>query len=127
MVPIVSESDPSPRFVRFGVFEADLRTGELRRSGRKVPLQEKPFQVLALLLERAPDLVTLEEFERKLWPDVNVAFPDTSGLQSEGCVKPLVTTLTFLGTSKTSAIAATGSSTPLRRSVRRRKNPYRRP
>jgi len=72
----VSESDPSPRFVHFGVFEVDLQTGELRRSGRRVPLQEKPFQVLALLLERAPDLVTLEEFERRLWPDVNVAFPE---------------------------------------------------
>ena len=75
-VPIMSEFDPSPRLVRFGVFELDLRTRELRRNCLRVPLQEKPFQVLALLLERPGELVTLEEFEKKLWPDVNVAFPD---------------------------------------------------
>jgi hypothetical protein len=46
--------------VRLGVFEADLKTGELRKNGVKVPLQGQPFQVCALLLERAGELVTRE-------------------------------------------------------------------
>ena len=56
------------RLVRFGVFEADLETGELRERGRKVRLQEKPFQTLALLLEKAGDVVTREELREHLWP-----------------------------------------------------------
>ena len=44
--------------IRFGVFEVDLRTGELRKSGVKIRLQEQPFQVLAALLERRGELVT---------------------------------------------------------------------
>ena len=56
-----------PGIVRFGVFEADLRSGELRREGRKVPLQEKPFQVLALLLEHPGEVVTREHLRERLW------------------------------------------------------------
>jgi DNA-binding winged helix-turn-helix (wHTH) protein len=56
------------RIVRFGVFELDLAAGELRKSGVKLRLQEQPFQVLALLLERAGDVVTREELQQKLWP-----------------------------------------------------------
>ena len=56
------------KVVRFGVFELDLRAGELRKSGIKLRLQEQPFQVLALLLERAGDVVTREELRLKLWP-----------------------------------------------------------
>ncbi|HEV2417902.1 MAG TPA: winged helix-turn-helix domain-containing protein [Terriglobia bacterium] len=58
----------SSRVVRFGVFEADLRTGELRERGRKVRLQEKPFQTLALLVEKAGNVVTREELRERLWP-----------------------------------------------------------
>ncbi len=53
---------------RFGVFELDLRAGELRKQGLRIKLQEKPFQVLALLLERPGELVTREELQKKLWP-----------------------------------------------------------
>ncbi len=53
---------------RFGVFELDLRAGELRRQGRKVKLQEQPFQVLAQLLERPGEVVTREELRNRLWP-----------------------------------------------------------
>jgi DNA-binding winged helix-turn-helix (wHTH) protein/Tfp pilus assembly protein PilF len=53
--------------VRFGDFEADLRTGELRKHGYRVRLQEKPFQVLSAILERPGDLVTREELHRLLW------------------------------------------------------------
>jgi DNA-binding winged helix-turn-helix (wHTH) protein len=54
--------------VRFGIFEADLRAGELRRSGSKVRLQDQPFQVLAMLLERPGQIVTREELQTRLWP-----------------------------------------------------------
>ena len=56
------------RVARFGVFELDLSAGELRKSGAKLRLQEQPFQVLALLLERAGEVVTREELRQKLWP-----------------------------------------------------------
>jgi cholera toxin transcriptional activator len=56
------------RIVRFGVFELDLARGELRKSGVKLRFQGQPFQILALLLERAGDVVTREELQQKLWP-----------------------------------------------------------
>lgn len=57
----------SSRVLRFGVFEADLRSGELRKSGIKLRLTGQPFQVLAALLERAGEVVTREELQQKLW------------------------------------------------------------
>ncbi len=50
------------------MFELDLSAGELRKSGVKLRLQGQPFQVLALLLERAGEVVTREELQQKLWP-----------------------------------------------------------
>jgi DNA-binding winged helix-turn-helix (wHTH) protein len=55
------------RIARFGVFELDISAGDLRKNGRKLRLQEQPFQILALLLERAGDVVTREELRQKLW------------------------------------------------------------
>jgi TolB-like protein/DNA-binding winged helix-turn-helix (wHTH) protein/Tfp pilus assembly protein PilF len=55
--------------VRFGAFQADLRSGELRKDGIKVKLEGQPFQVLAALLERPGQLVTREELQKQLWPD----------------------------------------------------------
>src|SRR5205085_6471566 len=57
-----------PRVLRFGVFEADLRTGELRKHGTRIKLQDQPFQVLAMLLERPGELVSREEIQKQLWP-----------------------------------------------------------
>jgi len=54
---------------RFGVFEADASTGELRRQGIRVKLNAQPFQVLVMLLERPGELLTREEISRDLWPD----------------------------------------------------------
>src|SRR5271170_5079667 len=54
--------------LRFGVFELDLRAGELRKHGLRVRLQEQPFQLLALLLEHPGEIVTREELQKKLWP-----------------------------------------------------------
>jgi cholera toxin transcriptional activator len=56
------------RIVRFGVFELDLAAGELRKNGAKLRLQDQPFQLLAMLLDRAGDVVTREELRQKLWP-----------------------------------------------------------
>ncbi len=58
--------------IRFGIFEADLEAGELRRSGRKIRLPEQPFQVPAILLERPGRVVTREELQKRLWPDTIV-------------------------------------------------------
>jgi DNA-binding winged helix-turn-helix (wHTH) protein/tetratricopeptide (TPR) repeat protein len=55
------------RRTRFGAFEVDLRSGELYKHGIRLKLQDQPFQVLALLLERAGDVVTREELHQKLW------------------------------------------------------------
>src|SRR5580700_6025860 len=63
-----SQGNHSGRIVGFGVFELDLAAGELRKNGAKLRLQEQPFRVLALLLERAGDVVTREELRQKLWP-----------------------------------------------------------
>src|SRR6185503_16551355 len=54
--------------IRFGAFELDLRTGELRKAGIRVNLPEQPFQVLKALLDRPGDLVTREELRQRLWP-----------------------------------------------------------
>ena len=58
---------PSKR-LRFGVFEVDLRAGELRKHGLQIRLQEQPFQVLAMLLEHGREVVTREELQKRLWP-----------------------------------------------------------
>src|ERR1700677_1508950 len=57
------------RRYRFGVFEADAATGELRRQGIRIKLNAQPFQVLLLLLERPGELLTREQISRELWPD----------------------------------------------------------
>ena len=63
-------SDPSnsSRVAHFGVFEVDLRTGELRKRGVKLKPQEKPLEILAALLEHPGQVVTREELHQKLWP-----------------------------------------------------------
>ncbi|HJT71098.1 MAG TPA: winged helix-turn-helix domain-containing protein [Terriglobales bacterium] len=60
--------------VRFGVFELDLRTGELRKNGLKLKLGGQPLQVLAILVEHRGGVVTREELQEKIWPDTFVDF-----------------------------------------------------
>lgn len=55
--------------IRFGVFEVDLRSGELRKAGFRIKLQEQPFKVLASLLEHPGEVVTREELRRRIWPE----------------------------------------------------------
>ena len=63
---------PSPRLIRFSVFELDLQAGELRKAGVRLKLTGQPFQVLAILLEHPGDVVTREELQKRLWPDTFV-------------------------------------------------------
>jgi len=55
--------------IRFDVFEVDLRAAELYKAGRKIKLQIQPFRALAFLLERPGEVITREEFEKRLWPE----------------------------------------------------------
>jgi cholera toxin transcriptional activator len=61
------DAEPARRY-RFGIFEADAVTGELRRQGVRVKLNTQPFQLLCLLLARPRELLTREEIQRRLWP-----------------------------------------------------------
>jgi TolB-like protein/DNA-binding winged helix-turn-helix (wHTH) protein len=64
----MATASPNSPVVRFGAYEADLRTGELRKHGLRIKLQDQPFQILAMLLERPGELVTREQIQQKLWP-----------------------------------------------------------
>ena len=68
----MAEPATTSAVVRFGVFEVDLRAGELRKNGSKLKLAGQPFQVLAILVERPGELVTREELQKRLWPDTFV-------------------------------------------------------
>src|SRR5437660_10743146 len=62
-------SDPDqPRIIRFGSFEVDKRTGELRKKGSLVKLQQQPLQILLALLQRRDDIVTRDELRQQLFP-----------------------------------------------------------
>src|SRR5262249_3997342 len=65
MPPLLTHTS---RILRFSIFEVNLQTGELRRKGQQIKLQDQPFRVLATLLERPGELVTREELRSKLWP-----------------------------------------------------------
>jgi DNA-binding winged helix-turn-helix (wHTH) protein len=68
----MTETAPQSRALRFGDFEVDLRSGELRKAGVKQKFGGQPFQVLSLLLERPGEVVTREELQKRLWPDTFV-------------------------------------------------------
>ena len=66
------------KVVCFGPFKLDLKAGELHKSGRKIRLQEQPFQVLKMLVEHAGELVTREELQKRLWPNDTIVEFDHS-------------------------------------------------
>src|SRR5580700_5694119 len=70
----MQQAGPSPSRLRFGIFEVDIRIGELAKQGKRLRLQEQPFQLLALLLEKPGELVTREEVRQRLWPQTIVDF-----------------------------------------------------
>ena len=55
------------RGIRFGLYEVDFASQELRKAGIKIKIQDQPFQILALLLERPGQIVTREEIQKRLW------------------------------------------------------------
>jgi TolB-like protein/DNA-binding winged helix-turn-helix (wHTH) protein/Tfp pilus assembly protein PilF len=72
VTPLLDVRTPS---VRFGTFEVDLASGELRKQGVRIKLQEQPFQALVALIERPREVLTREELQKRLWPaDVVVDF-----------------------------------------------------
>src|ERR1035438_6676149 len=70
IVPMDGQAGPGrAAYVRFGPFALDLRTAELRKDGDRIRLQDQPFQILLMLLERPGELVLREEIRQKLWPN----------------------------------------------------------
>src|SRR3569833_2049068 len=65
---IVQESTTSRRIVRFGPFELDVGSGELRKHGVRLRIQEQPFQILVGLLEKPGEIVSRETLGGRLWP-----------------------------------------------------------
>jgi DNA-binding winged helix-turn-helix (wHTH) protein len=66
--------------IRFGVFEADLRAGELRKHGVRIHLQRQPFKILAALIERPGEVVTREDLRQLIWgPETVVDFDHSLG------------------------------------------------
>jgi cholera toxin transcriptional activator len=61
-------ADEGAKIFRFGVFEADSATGELRKSGIRLRLQDQPFHVLLMLVQRRGQLVSREDLRQDLWP-----------------------------------------------------------
>src|SRR5258708_557791 len=68
------QANDASRCLRFGVFEVDLRAGQLTKTGLRLRLQEQPFQVLAMLVEKPGELVSREELRSRLWPRTIVDF-----------------------------------------------------
>ena len=64
-----SDRSPSGQVIRFGVFEVEVRSGELRKNGLRIRLQEQPFQVLLALLSRPGEIVSREELRERIWPE----------------------------------------------------------
>jgi Tol biopolymer transport system component/DNA-binding winged helix-turn-helix (wHTH) protein len=65
----LTTSPQLPSVVRFGAYEADLLSGELRKSGIRLKIQDRPFQILAILLEHPGIVVTREQLQKRLWPE----------------------------------------------------------
>ena len=66
--PQEQNSPPDDQIIRFDRYALDIRSGELRKEGRKVRLQAQPFQLLVLLLQNAGRVVSREDVRRELWP-----------------------------------------------------------
>src|SRR5690242_16936300 len=76
--PRTGQTAHASSVVRFGPYELDLRSAELRKNRFKIRLQEQPFQILVALLERPGEVVLREEIRQKLWPDETVVEFDHS-------------------------------------------------
>src|SRR5260370_23426911 len=70
----MNEAQSATLVVRFGTFEVNLHSRELRKHGMRIRLEEKPFRILEMLLERAGHVVTRRTLRERLWPDTYVGF-----------------------------------------------------
>src|SRR5712691_4141645 len=123
----MAQSATPRRILRFGSFEVDLESRELRRQGLKISLQDQPFRLLALLLERAGEVVTREELRDKLWPaDTFVDFDHSlntavrklrEALGASAATPRYVETLARRGYSFVAPVAEPGPSAPLAHSA----------
>src|SRR5580698_3048503 len=77
-MPAVADSYRGISKIKFGLFEADLSTGELRKSGTRIRIQAQPFRVLTFLLEHPGEVVTREEIQQRLWGEHTVVDFDHS-------------------------------------------------
>jgi len=68
------DKPPTSMRLRFGVFNADVQAGELTKQGKRIRLQEQPFRLLVMLLQKPGEVVTREELRSKLWPQTIVNF-----------------------------------------------------
>lgn len=96
----MEESLSSVRSVRFGVFEVDLRSGELRKKGAKIRLQGQPFLLLITLLKQQGEVVAREELRRTLWPTLNGTSSCRSSRSTGGfgrCGSRLVSAPSWIG------------------------------
>src|SRR5258707_15375165 len=70
----MDDSQSSASVVRFGTFEVNLHSRELRKHGMRIRMEQKPFQILEMLLERAGHVVTRRILRERLWPDTYVGY-----------------------------------------------------
>jgi TolB-like protein len=70
----MNDTQSAAPLMRFGTFEVNLHSRELRKHGMRIRLEEKPFQILEMLLERAGHVVTRRALREKLWPDTVVGY-----------------------------------------------------
>src|SRR5271154_6235826 len=76
----MSQLVESPSKVTFGLFEADLQSGELWKAGKRIKIQSQPFKVLSILLEHPGEIVAREELQLRLWgKDTIVDFDHSLG------------------------------------------------
>jgi DNA-binding winged helix-turn-helix (wHTH) protein len=78
----MAKAVPTSRVFRFGVLEVDLDKGEVHKNGLKLRLRGQPVQVLAILLEHPGDVVTREEFQRRLWTNADTFVDFEHGLNA---------------------------------------------
>src|SRR5215470_20171657 len=70
----MGDNEPLVELIRFGVFEVDARSGEVRKAGVRVKVQDQPFKVLLTLLEHPGEVITREDLRARIWP--NESFGD---------------------------------------------------
>ena len=96
--------------IRFGAFEFDPHTLELRKQGVKLKLHGQPMEALAMLLEHPGELVTREELRKRLWPtDTFVDFEHSLNTAVKGCARPWTIPQTVHVSSRPCRVTATVS------------------